>query len=810
MDLFSSVRLGITLLVVLFVYASLGSAGLWYPGSPNILAPWRSVQIRQLPVFEMTEYEWFHTPFFTGLCLLICLNIIVTTVRRIPLRVVNLGVWTIHTGIIVLVAGSIVYFGTKIEGDTPVFRRMVVVTSDNGSTLTLPALPQRSGTLTTSRGRYRISVASIDPQWPLLSGDDAGTRAYSVTLGVEGPDGRFMRQVIDGHPQYTEDVIPGVGRAVKTEEFGRKIIDDSLSVALDYFPQTRFWIKDTSAVAIREIGPGGKRGAWIAVPLEHLPRYNDYAAAVAGDVVGADEGARSRGLDIPVRLPLGESVFEARVDAYLRYAARQSSYEPGGTALQPVVELAVQTPVAGSIRRTLAAFDPRHTQAFDGLVGFRYAPDASELERLEATATPRLTLTTDNDQTLAINLGATDLDQERFVRIGDSDWRVRIENVVNDLGLDDGRIVSLVILEVESPEGARFTRWVFEDENLTRDLTPDAAMAAHAEPAPEAPDARLATAFQRGLGAPLVIVAGPGDVGLRAFLLGREGEYESRDVRVGEAFPLAQTGTSITIERYMERARRSERLVVVPPAQRDRSTDLARANSMVHVEIETGGEPLGVWLPFHRFALEDESLAAPGLGRCEPAILRTPDGRTIEMIFTRESRGLPTPVALEDFEVTTYAGGYSGEVSSIRDWTSVLRFWDGEGWGERVEVRSNKPAEVRGLRYFQAFWDAAPSRMSAGEALPTGLNFTGLGVGNRHGVGMQLAGSGLAVLGMLYAFYVKPIIKRRRRERVMREIATLAETEAETRLVSRETTDRDDLVESFGMRRATIDEEGAP
>jgi len=31
-----------------------------------------------------------------------CLNIVVATLRRIPLRVVNLGVWMIHTGIIVL------------------------------------------------------------------------------------------------------------------------------------------------------------------------------------------------------------------------------------------------------------------------------------------------------------------------------------------------------------------------------------------------------------------------------------------------------------------------------------------------------------------------------------------------------------------------------------------------------------------------------------------------------------------------------------------------------------------------------------
>ena len=46
------------------------------------------------------------------------------------------------------------------------------------------------------------------------------------------------------------------------------------------------------------------------------------------------------------------------------------------------------------------------------------------------------------------------------------------------------------------------------------------------------------------------------------------------------------------------------------------------------------------------------------------------------------------------------------------------------------------------------------------------MNFTGLGVGNRNGVHIQLAGTVIAVMGMIYAFYVKPVIKRRRRDAV--------------------------------------------
>jgi hypothetical protein len=45
-----------------------------------------------------------------------------------------------------------------------------------------------------------------------------------------------------------------------------------------------------------------------------------------------------------------------------------------------------------------------------------------------------------------------------------------------------------------------------------------------------------------------------------------------------------------------------------------------------------------------------------------------------------------------------------------------------------------------------------------------------LGVGNRHGVWIQLAGCVVACIGMAYAFYVKPVIKRRQRESVLAEI----------------------------------------
>jgi hypothetical protein len=87
LDLFSSVWLGIGLLTLLFIYCSVGSA------VPSV---------RQMPWLELSEFEWFHWWPFNLLVALFCLNLSIVTIRRIPLRWVNAGVWTIHTGSLAL------------------------------------------------------------------------------------------------------------------------------------------------------------------------------------------------------------------------------------------------------------------------------------------------------------------------------------------------------------------------------------------------------------------------------------------------------------------------------------------------------------------------------------------------------------------------------------------------------------------------------------------------------------------------------------------------------------------------------------
>jgi len=152
----------------------------------------------------------------------------------------------------------------------------------------------------------------------------------------------------------------------------------------------------------------------------------------------------------------------------------------------------------------------------------------------------------------------------------------------------------------------------------------------------------------------------------------------------------------------------------------------------------------------------------------EPTTITLADGRRIEMLFGRRRVPLPAEVSLEEFVLTSHIGDFEGDTANIRDYTSMLRFRDrpGEAWTEPVPVSVNAPVEHQGYWYFQAQWDPPDEPRFQGDVASSGLNYTVLGVGNRNGVYIQLLGCVIAVAGMAYAFYLKPIIKQRRRRAV--------------------------------------------
>ena len=769
-DLFSSVRFGIVLLVLLFIFMSVGSAGIVYPVHPNLFHPdaWVHQQMRQWRAFEMTEFEWFHWWPFNALIAMIATTLVVTTLRRIPFRVVNLGVWTIHTGVIVLIVGSFIYFQTKVEGDAPVARRKVVLTVQGvEGTVELLAAMGATATIGSGDSAMTIEVAEIDPEWELRSGSDAGDLSYSVKLLVTTATDRFIRQLIANHPQYTEDILftddpaQPMKRAIK--ERGQALVESRLTASLDYESQQYFYVRNdlTKAWALYLRSKGS--AMWIERPMEGVPLYNDSISS-HGDVFESPSTTAAPLHPMHVLVPAvaandpcADVTFS--IDGYLRYAQTKTRLLSGGaqSPFAPAASIEVRGAEGAQTTYQLMAFDPERSSGDGGLIRMVALTSEEQLAKLQGVSQIRCVIPAANIDVIEPVRLPAEGDQDAFMPIGgaESGYGFRVIAAQDELPIG-GKTTSVLIIELKTPT-TTIRRWVFDEPSLTRDVP--ANDGGHGAPIP--PDPSVQVEYQRGAGrAILTLAVGPGENQLRIVTAVGNTAAKVQSVSVDESITLP-AGLSLRVTSYLPRARIETRPVAVPESQRIRDARELFAQVLVNVPGSSSR-----WMEFSPYAVDDARFA---LRRhpYHPSTVTLADGREIELLFSRRRIPLNTDIALEEFVLTSHEGGYTGEGGSIRDYTSLVRFRDastGGEWSDPTAVSVNSPIEHNGLWYFQAQWDP-PEPASQQDRGSRGLNYTVLGVGNRRGVQTQLAGCIIAVMGMLYAFYVKPVIIRRRTAR---------------------------------------------
>lgn len=777
-------RFGIVLLSLLFIYSSVGSAGIVYPIHPNIFSTdaWVHAQIRTWRPFEMTEFEWFHWWPFNLLIALICLNLTVTTIRRIRFNMVNLGVWTIHTGIIILAIGSVIYFWRKVEGDVPIVRRQVIAEVEGPSgtvRAALLAMPGARTSMVNGTDRWEFEVTDIDPRWEIRSGDDEGELAYSVNVLVNGPNGRYIRQLLAGYPEYTEDILftsdvhQPLQRSVRVR--GTAISDESLRLSLVIDPAEYFYLKNDAvkswALYVRR--PGER--AWVERPIDGLPLYNDYVAD-RDDVITAphDVFPPVKPLDIPVAAvhendPFPDVTF--RVDGFLRYAMTRTQLRPGSPndPINPAVFLTIGLNGERQAEFRLLADDPQQRRANEGLLVFRRV---ASVEQRDAMLQPPTLEIEVPGSTVAISVPITRLSaadpETPFESIEGTPYRYRVRVIEDEVPLAAAN-ASLAIVEIEGPSGP-FRRWVFDDPRLTRDVTDETADTAHG--AGQIIDPGIVMRYRPGAGrAVLTVVNGPGEneLGLVIASSARPARYVP--LTVGTPEPIGN-GLVVVATDFIPRAVMATRPFVVP--RRERVRDAAEFFSQIKLGVDGGALRFAddmPWITFHRYPFAGPEWALRRFPY-SPSLVSLPDGREVEVLFSRQRRPLVAPIALEDFKLSAHVGGFTGETGSIRNYTSVVRFEDVvsdgvRGWSDPMQVSVNEPITRDGWWFFQAQWDPPDEARAAGQRASAGLNYTVLGVGNREGVYIQLWGCIIAVTGMIYAFYIKPIIKRRRQAAVL-------------------------------------------
>jgi len=768
LDLFSSVKLGITLLVVLFVYSSVGSAGILYPRSFVFwdLDNWDQIVVRHMPGLEMTEYEWFQWWPFTLLIGLICTNLVVTTVRRIPFKPVNYGVWTIHTGIITLALGSVWYFSAKVEGETPVLRRRLVIRVEGQPERSLAVLPGNRLVLAERNQRYQFDIVEVNPDWEILTGEEVGKRVYAVSVSVRTPQQTFVRQLLDGHPQFTEDVLPGEGRASKVR--GMPIIDESVSLTLDYVPQNHFYLAHTDAIYLREVG----RREWTERPIDGLPRYNDYIAS-HDEVwpVAANSHIPLTPLSIMVPAtwqddPLGGMTF--RVGSYLRYAFEDTRRASGGGSFDPLLLLRLENDAGQTEHVELLARDPSLCSYAGGFARFAWIDDEVSFQEQVELAGGSLSIAVPGAgflETVPLHtLAASAPESDGFRPIPNTEYQWRLVASENYRPNAEGALESLAIVEIRSPQRT-WHRVILDGSSSmsspARDLLVSEDETGGMRELPL--DASIEMKYVPP--AQVLLVGGPDEQTLRIVRpMGDNREPSIMTLAPGSRFEIGPS-LSLVVEEFSRDSRLVTKPLIVPNAQRQRELDLQFRMIRVELPASVEGEPTSIWLKYHEFPFNSEAEALPGYP-FQPTTITLSDGRQVELLFSRKRMLLPASIVLDDFEVDYHVGGYSGDNLSVNEWNSYLRFAAQDGLSNPQPVAVNRPGEHDGFWFFQSRWDPPGNAGGKNGAPSAGLNFTVLGVGNRDGVYVQLLGCAVAVMGMIYAFYIKPMIKRRNRDRV--------------------------------------------
>ncbi len=448
------------------------------------------------------------------------------------------------------------------------------------------------------------------------------------------------------------------------------------------------------------------------------------------------------------------------VKSYLRYAVTETRRREGGSIFDPVVRVGVRAPSGRIQDYQLIALDPVERMEPGGRLVFDWIDTQADFDRLLVVHPPTLTIAVPEasvSEEIPIR-SSTHIDPDLpFTRIEGTEYEWRVQNLHDGLQLPTGEVISVAAVEIRTPDRT-WVRWVSDDPTKTRDLPDENDPAAgHGQPLPL--EAGIVFGYRPGVGpAPITITAGPAEDQLRLVLSLGGAVPRVEPLEVGR--PVALTDElALTVLAYSPFTTVETKPAIVPPSQRNK--DVRARMSMIQVEMPDGWSS---WLPFHHWPFSDR-LRAFGLAMFEPTRMDLPDGRRVELMFSRQRRSLPAPVVLDDFAMETHVGGYSGQNISVLNWTSEIRFQKGDGWSEPLSVSVNHPRTYGGLSYFQAQWD--PPDPERGYA---GLNYTVLGVGNRHGVNIMLSGCCLSVLGMIYAFYVKPLIKRRQRQSVYAQV----------------------------------------
>ncbi|MCG8405092.1 MAG: cytochrome c biogenesis protein CcsA [Phycisphaerales bacterium] len=738
--LFSSIRLGIFWMAAILVYGALGSA------VPTL---------RQR--FELTEFQYFNHWVFFALIALFCINLIVATVRRIPFNLRNLGVLTVHTGLLLLCGGSVLYFGRKVEGDVWLDAPQIKIYSidrfrqDPNRALLNQIVAVEGKTWETNApmlgGRHRVEVVEVKHN---------GLRtASAVKVKVQAPDKpeETVELTYDGSDRQHGHITQ---------------LGDRMAMVLTPATSSDAFYDNTTPAILVQAGRGDPE--WIELP--QLPFYherfveNEETRNAPSVVNTAGRSVRSKrnnplpliehwAMPIPLIEP-GTALAEdwpikMEIDGYLPYAELEPRAVPGGNAVQPIAKVKLRH---GEFENEnwLVALAPNQSMMElqnQTTVELRWIGDETVLDE---AWTKRI----DGRHNLEIHVKDQDIRQSLDVRQGqtidvkNTGYRLTVEELRPNWPLMtqgfQGAKTPIALVLVESQERS-FQRSVLQRYPA---LNQDRYPSSHPEQAGQKisdtsnlVDDNLEITYTKATQDHFMIVAGH-QFAPTVIHTAPGGKRSIQRLEKGESFSPGDD-LEVSLVDFIAQPRFEMRPIVIPERHRRSLMDVGRGKSVVRLHLESTDKSWShrVWIPFSAY----NTLIADGM--MPVTVEDVPGLGELRFVYGRATRSLPTTLCLERLHTEFYPGQ-----DQPREWTSYFRYTDPEtGRVKRGKAFLNNTYTIGHWTLFQS---------SAARDHET---FTVLGVGNRQGVMTMLVGSMLIGLGMVYAFSVKPILVRRRKQR---------------------------------------------
>lgn len=720
---------------------------------------YKATTLRRLPGLEMSEleyYAWWPMP--TMLALFV-VNLVVATVRRIEFNFKNIGVLTVHSGIVIIALGNVYYNGLKLEGDTLLLSGQ----PDPQTGLPRPGPAQFVFYDNTAVALYVDEGRGME-QRPLQ-----GVPRYNdYSLDALGPNtawarsGRLQPWTIDEEGKPLPNRTLSV--AVPTPPASHSVVSQDLQFRVvgyaAYAEKVTDWVlSDPRAARAADEGP--LRLVYLHSGVPDAAGVSDYAKpAFAFTLSPASPADRIAASMDPERNPVLS--IEYTLGPEMGMSAERwrdvTAVVPKGTAHALIVELPDST---GVIERHVVPV--RAQRAFD-LRGYRF--DVTQL-----SSTPAFPIITK--------------------------------------GYEDASS-AMAVVRITKPDGNRFERWVyarFPQINQDMSLT---EMTHSGMPKRSAPDpiVRVALIETNHLA---IHIDEPSPGVTRACVRLPDGT-----LRVHEAMESARgddeialggdwlhdllgegTNLGLRIGDRWDRAIKVDRPAQV--AKKDRQNQFVgthdKAMAAVEVRVRSGADGSDadfrriVWVPFSKYMGE-------GIGDLREVGL--PGGRRVRLGFGRLQHVFPNfAIQLVDFQMMAY-----DHRGAPRDYQSVIRVtptdrtfdlyehvtklnapltapfhWsEDRSWVANLSKRLASGLSPHQFKLSQAGWDRTgwdeTQKMADLGVIPRPFaKFTILGVGNNPGIHIIALGAILMAIGIPWAFYIKPWLVKRESARIRAAVA---------------------------------------